>query len=346
MEPKVNEKNTKSEILKAYEELMINVVQQKKEEPRKQQEEVKKQEVVKVVSSLSHESIVKGFATLKIDLASTLEKLEEKLMTEFKHFEELQQAVTIEKENLENLYQITANADSLAALLMAQKVKREEFEATLSAKRLAFEQQLDTDKQQLDAEMQQKRELWKKEKAVAELQVKEDAEALKKKREREEEEYAYNLQLLRKKDADIYQEHKLKLEKELADKKTSFDADIAAREAKVTEAEAELKLLRQKTEAFPAELEKAVASAVKAVTEKQQAEYGFAKELTAKQMEGEMKLKEQTIETLQAKIKDLENNIKELSIKANTAEASVKDIAIKAIESSAKLQLVEKAKEA
>ena len=40
METKVNEKNTKTEILKAYEELMQIVTQQKKEEPRKLQEEV------------------------------------------------------------------------------------------------------------------------------------------------------------------------------------------------------------------------------------------------------------------------------------------------------------------
>ena len=41
MEPKVSEKSTKSEILKAYDELMGIVSQQKKEDPRKQQEEIK-----------------------------------------------------------------------------------------------------------------------------------------------------------------------------------------------------------------------------------------------------------------------------------------------------------------
>jgi len=41
----------------------------------------------------------------------------------------------------------------------------------------------------------------------------------------------------------------------------------------------------------------------------------------------------------------MELTIKELTAKANTAEASVKDIAIKAIESSSKIQLVEKSKE-
>ena len=345
MDPKVNEKSTKTEILKAYEELMQTVTQQKKEEPRKLQEEVKKQEIVKSAGSMSQESIVKGFASLKLELASTLEKLEEKLMSEFKHLEELQQAVEIEKENLQNLYQITANADSLAALLLAQKVKREDFEDELAAKRATFEQILETDRQQLEAEMQLKREQWKKEKAIAELQTKEDAEALKKKREREEEEYTYNLQLLRKKDTDSYQERKLKSEKELADKKAFFDADIAARESKVQEAETELKQLREKSESFPLEIEKAVKTAEKLLTEKLQVQYKFETELTTRQNEGELKLREQTIQTLQSKIKDLDAIIRELTTKANTAEASVKDIAIKAIESSGKLQIFEKNKE-
>jgi hypothetical protein len=345
MDPKVNEKNTKTEILKAYEELMGKVTQQKKEEPRQIQEETKKQEIVKSAGSMSHETIVKGFASLKLELASTLEKLEEKLMSEFKHFEELQQAVAIEKVNLQNLYQITANSDSLAALLMAQKVKREEFESDLASKRATFEQQLVSDKLQLESEMLQKREQWKKEKALAELQAKEDAEALKKKREREEEEYSYSLQLLRKKEADSYQERKLKLEKELADKKTAFDTDIAARETKVQEAEAELKLLREKSETFPIEIEKAVKQAEKVLAERMQTQYKFETELTTRQNEGVIKLHEQTIQTLQSKIKDLDAIIKELTAKANTAEASVKDIAIKAIESSGKLQIFEKSKE-
>jgi len=58
-----------------------------------------------------------------------------------------------------------------------------------------------------------------------------------------------------------------------------------------------------------------------------------------------MILKEQINLTLQSKIKDLELTIKELTSKAVTAEASVKDIAIKAIESSSKIQIVEKSKE-
>jgi len=110
-------------------------------------------------------------------------------------------------------------------------------------------------------------------------------------------------------------------------------------------AESELAELKSPKRSISGRDGKAVSAAVKNVTEKLKTEYGFEKELTAKQVEGDLKLKEQTILTLQSKIKDMELTIKELTAKANTAEASVKDIAIKAIESSSKIQLVEKSKE-
>ncbi len=148
-----------------------------------------------------------------------------------------------------------------------------------------------------------------------------------------------------KKEADLYEEKKLKLEKDLAEKKQLFEKEIAGREANIKETEIELKELRNRNIAFPGELEKAIASSVKAATEKLQTEFRFEKELTAKQTEGELRLKDQIVETLKNKIKDMEATIKELSQKTVTADANVKDIAIKAIESSSKIHFIEKPKD-
>ena len=59
-----------------------------------------------------------------MNLGTSLDKLEEKLVNEYKILENLQQAIAVEKKNLEELYQISANADSLSALILAQKEKR------------------------------------------------------------------------------------------------------------------------------------------------------------------------------------------------------------------------------
>jgi len=271
---------------------------------------------------------------MKIELSSFLDKPGDKFVYEFKKFEELQQAIQIEKKTLEDLYQLSATTDSLSVMLLAQREKKQQYEEEMASLKSKFEE-----------DMAQTRLQWKKQQEETNEKLKEDADTLKKNRLRDEEDYQYTQKLTRKKETDLYEEKKSKLEKDLADKKSSFEKEFAEREAKIKMGESELAELKTKNEAFPAEMEKAITTAIKNATEKLKVENGFEKELTAKQTEGEMKLKEQTILTLQSKIKDLELTIKELTSKAVTAEASVKDIAMKAIESSAKIQIVEKNKE-
>jgi hypothetical protein len=356
MEPEISLKNTKNEILSAYEEVLKKMQNQKTTEPKQVQEEKRQQEVIKRASDNSTEGIVTGITTLKLNVAKELDKLSEQLASEFKKLEDIQSAIRLEKHNLEELYQVTANADSLAAMLQAQKEKKALFEAEMADKRSVFEEKMKADKLSLDERikkenesfeitMKAQKELWKTEQQKWTEQQKELKDKSDKDRKREEEEYAYNLKLTRKKDTDFYEEKKAGLEKELKEKKTVFDQDIANRQAEVVAAEIELKELRAKTAAFPSEIEKAVTLAVKSATEKLQAEFRFDKELTAKQTEGEIKLKEQTVDTLKSKIKDMEAIIGEMSKKASTAEISVKDIAMKAIESSGKMQFINSSRE-
>ena len=345
MEPEVSTKNTKNEILAAYEDLMKKVQEKKTDEPKKVQEQQKQETVVKNAASLSNEGIVKEISGLKVGLSSALDKLSENFIAEFRKFEELQQAIKIEKQQLDDLYQLSVNTDSLAAMLLAQKEKKEQFEQEMATRKAEFEERIRTEKERVDTEMTEKRSQWKKEQELYTVQTKEALDEKKKSQAREDEEYQYNLKITRKKEADQYEEKKQKLEKELADKKTAFEKEFAERETKIQEAEAELKELRIKNAAFPAELEKAVNVATKAVSEKLEAQFRFEKELREKETEGELRLKDQIVETLRGKIKDMEVAIKELSQKAITAEASVKDIAIRAIDSSSKPYFVEKTKD-
>ncbi|HHN48323.1 MAG TPA: hypothetical protein ENN08_05240 [Bacteroidales bacterium] len=345
MEPDISMKNTKSEILSAYEEVLKQLKNKKSEEPKKEQERQKQETLVKQAGTMSHEKINKDISGLKTEIATMLDKLNESFVAEFRKFEELQQAIQIEKKNLEDLYQLSATTDSLAAMLTAQKEKSEQFEQEMAAKKAEMEAAIKQAKAEFDEEMAEKKLQWKKEQEINQARQKEETETLQKKRTREEEEYQYNLKQVRKKETDLYEEKKQKLEKELVDKKALFEKEYAEREASLKAAEKELQELRAKNVAFPNELEKAVAAAVKANTEKLQAEYKFAADLRAKETEGELRLKDQTIETLRAKIKDIETLNKELAQKTTTAETNVKDIAIKAIESSGKMHYFEKAKE-
>lgn len=345
MENEVSIKNTKNEILDAYNELLKKVQAKKTDEPKKALEQQKQETVVKNAASLSSEGIVKEISGMKINLSSALDKLGENFVAEFRKFEELQQAIQTEKQQLEDIYQLSVNTDSLSAMLLAQKEKKEQFEQEMATRKAELDEKMKTEKERFDQEMAEKRAQWKKEQELFAAQTKEAREEQKKGQAREEEEYLYNLKTTRKKEADQYEEKKQKLEKELADKKVAFEKESAGREAQIKEAEAELKDLRSKNENFPVELEKAVSAAVKSVSEKLEARFGFEKDLREKETAGELKLKDQIIETLRAKIKDMEGAVKELSQKATVAEGNVKDIAIRAIESSSKPYFVEKTKE-
>ena len=344
MESNVSVKNTKNQILDAYNDLLQKLQVQRTEEPKKVQEQKKKEELVGNAKSLSNQGIVKGIAELKVNLSSALDQLGDKFITEYKEFEELQQAISVEKQNLEDLYQLSANTDSLAVMLLAQKEKREQFEIEMNERKLVLSEKINLENENHETEIQGKRVIWKKEQAEQVLTLKEETAKTKKEREREGEEYQYNLKINRKKEIDQYEEKKQKLEKELTEKKTAFEKEFQERKIKIEEAETELLELRKKNTAFPAEMEKAVNTAVKAETEKLQSVHQFEKELKDTEIEGELKLKAQTIDMLKAKIKEMEIAIKDMSQKTITAESSVKDIAIKAIESSSKSYIVENPK--
>jgi hypothetical protein len=345
MESEISTKNTKSEILSAYDELLKKVQDKKTEEPKKVQEQQKQENLVKKAAAFSNESIVKGIAGLKVDLASSLDKLGENLVLEFRKFEELQQAIQVEQKNLEDLYQLSVVADSLSVMLLAQKEKKEQFEHEMASRKTEFEEKMKSELEFFETEMTEKKALWKKEQETWQQKSKEESEESKKNRTRAEEEYQYNLKISRKKEADTYEEKKQKLEKDLTEKRIAFEKEFAEREVKIKESEAELKELRIRNAAFPSDLEKATNTSVLTVTEKLETTYRFEKELREKEALGELKLKEQIIETLKSKIKDMEITMKELSQKTATSEASVKDIAIKAIESTSKPYFVEKTRE-
>lgn len=317
----ITEKSTKNDILAAYNEALAKIKELKTQDRKV---EKKKEEETKLVESSSDQSvdkIINGISSVKLEVLNALDDLGEKLVSEFRKFTDIRKAIEIERTNLEELYEIKSNADSLSALLYAQKEKKDNFDKEISDKREAFE-----------TEMNIKRQQWKLEQENHEAQKNERDILLKKERKREEEEYNYNLQLTRKKEMDSYLEEKERLEKELLDKKTNFEKELAEREAATAMKEKEFSELQAKAAKFPQDLEKAIADTERMVTERLEFKYTHQIELTQKEIEGERNLNKQTIASLEKKIKEQEEQIKQLSAKSNEASLQVQTIAIKAIE--------------
>jgi virulence-associated protein VapD len=70
--------------------------------------------------------------------------------------------------------------------------------------------------------------------------------------------------------------------------------------------------------------------------------YKYERELQSKETQGLLNLKDQQVKSLEAKIKEMEVQLKEAASKADNSEKTVKDIALKAIESSGKMQVIER----
>ncbi len=317
----ISEKNTKSEIIAAYNEALAKIKELKTPDRKVEKKKEEETKIVETAVGLNTDKIITGMSNIKLEVINSLDDLGEKLIAEFRKLTEVQKAIEIENNNLQELYEIKSETDSLAALLASQKERKENYEKEMSEKREAFE-----------SEMNAKRQQWKQEQENHESLKNERDIQLKKDRKREEDEYNYNLQLSRKKDTDAYQEEKSKLEKELTEKKIKFDKELAERETEVASKEKEFNELKLKTENFPKELQKAISDTEKAITEKFEFKYTHEMALIQKETEGERNLNKQTIQSLEKKIKELEEQIKQLTAKSNEASQQVQTIAIKAIE--------------
>ncbi len=332
MTEEISTKNTKNEILDAYNAMLKKVKQLDKEKPAQSREAVERKETVAKAKEETEENIVNRLSSLKLETATTFDKLEKSFLQEQRRLSQIQQAIDTETKHLEDLYNIKAETDTLAALILTQKEKRQQFETDMVKR-----------KEDFDNEIFEIRMSWDKERKAYELTKKEEQERLQKERKREEDDYRYNLELTRKKDTDLYNANKETLEKELTERKILFEKEITEREKNLAASEQELETLRKESAGFADKLNLAVQQAEERLTTSLQRENDFEKKLLLKENEGILLLKEQTIGTLQQRIKELEDMLKQQQSKAEAADKNVKDIAIKAIESSAKVTVYEKA---
>lgn len=190
----VSAKSTKQEIFSAYKEL-LGEFKKKADDSRgkKETKQVFEQEVVQKVAGYSVETILEAISNLDGTVRRSLRELGEQLIDESQKLRELQEAIRIEKENLEKIKKINVAIDTLENLIEAQKFEKEEFEKAMAQQEEEFKRS-----------MQAKKDLWK----------------------REQEEYEYNLSQRRKKEENEYAEKRALQESALAQReKTMADAE-------------------------------------------------------------------------------------------------------------------------
>lgn len=323
---KLSEKNTKQEMLEAY-QAVVKLLEEKRAaelNPEKKLEEKKAEEAIKVAATVIPEEIDRDIGNLKSQISKMLAEVSEKLAAQAVKFRQLEEAVQTKERELKELYGIEKSAATLAALIEAQNQKKIEFETEMAKQREAFTR-----------EMNELREAWEREKKAHEAELRERDAAEKKAREREREQFEYTFKREQQALRDKLNDEKAALEKELRLRKEAAEKELVERERAIAEKEAELNQLRARAAAFPKELEAAVDKAVKEVTERLKLEAKNREDLLRKEFEGEKNVLLTKIQALEKIVKDLAEQNAKLSHQLETAYQKVQEIAEKSVESAA-----------
>lgn len=320
---KLSDKNTKQEMLEAYQALAKQLEERRAAElaPERRLEEKRAEEAVKVATTVESDGIDRNIGDLKAQIGKMLADISDRLATESARFRSIQKAVESKEQELQELYGIEKTAVSLAALIEAQNQKRIEFETSIASER-----------EELRHEIDSKRAEWEEERKTREAEVKERDAAEKKAQDRAREDFNYAFKREQQAIKDKLNDEKIALEKEIKLKRETSEKEFAEREKALLERERELAELRAKAASFPKDLEAAVAQAVKESTEKLKLEARSREDIAAKQFEGERNVLAARNESLERSNKDLLASNAKLAQQLESAYQKVQDIAQKTVE--------------
>lgn len=329
--PQIAMTNTKKEMLEAYNEVLKQLKEKRETElkPQARIKEKQKEEAIQVADSLSTEGIDREVGNLRSEIGKVLIDLSDRMEKEIGKYLYVKRAVEAKEHDMKDIFEIEKEAMSLAALLDAQKDRRERFDTEMSDK-----------KQSLEAEIDATREAWKAEHSAHDVEVRSREEAEKKKREREAEEYSYTFERQKQQGQEQFEYDKARMERELKVRREELEMDLTAREQTLKEKETELEQLRKREAAYPGEMTAAVDKAVKETTEQLTRESEAREALVKKEFEGEQKVLQSRIEAFQQTVKEQQQQITRLSTQIDKSYGQVQDIAVKAIEGSGNVKIL------
>jgi len=329
--PNVSMANTKKELLEAYEEAKEHVESLSKNllDAEKARKQLEKKVATATADAQAAQDPLKRLQDLRGTISRELTELAERFETEIETYRKIQAAIETKKEELNTIYEVETAASDLAALIDAQRVKKEQSEREMRDQKGAFE-----------AEMEEIRTQWQREKADRDRRVKEQAEAIDKQRQREKEEYEYTFARDKAQRKNTLDDELQTLEKELTVKRSEFEnesqnrtAELDVREEAIRVREKDMETLQKEVDGFPKRNEAAVQKAVADTTERLTRDFKADKALMEARFEGERNVLMGKIEALEKMVASQAAQISDLAKKNELAYEKVQDIANRAVTS-------------
>lgn len=288
-------KNTKQEILDAYEKLTnelehrdTNVVSQTPQKTFSQK------------TLPAPDEIIGKLSDVRIHVNKTLAQLTDTLVAESEKVQQLNtEKERIEKE-IEEFHQITIHATTLKNLIELKEEERQKLEKTIAETRI----------------------LWEAEQKQHLQQDKESQQEKTKQCQREEDEYQYNIKTKRQKEEDAYNKQKQSKEEELLKREEA----VKAKEQEFQQLQKQVIDLQKQLETESIRIRKETADQVSKDLE-------VRYKLERKEIEGQQNLSKLIIDNLQKTIKAHEDEIKDLKLQLQKAMQQIKDIAVSVIDS-------------
>lgn len=259
----------------------------------------KNKKVLQTAAQLNPEDHIKYFAGVKQHAMGLVDGIANEVVSGATTLQTILDATQVARDELEQVHQILAEANSLSALILAQEEQRANFEEEIAERKAA----------------------WEVEKSDREIA-----------RKRDDETYRYNLNVARRKENDEWEQEK-------QNRTRQFELVLAEREAVVAEGEKQVQAslqeiidLREKVASAEArqeaEVKKQVAIATSAL--KKDLEHGFA--LERMKYENQANLDKQQILAQGNKIVSLEATVDRLQAKDAESTLRVQQIAERAVD--------------
>ncbi|RAM50235.1 MAG: hypothetical protein C6Y22_18495 [Hapalosiphonaceae cyanobacterium JJU2] len=344
---KPNEKNTKSEILEAYNELvkekstLISQLEQLAKERDSVQKNLPKstlenKPVMNQQSTIQQKMnfTIENLAKIQIGFGSAANELSEQLTTKASKLAEIGQLVEDEIQQLKELHNLEISEDILESLIQSYEENAK-----------AYQEESRQRSEALIQEIQEQKQVWEKEKEEYRISMKERDDNLKKSRHRDATEYKYNLELQRQLEMDEYEQQQKLLYKELEEFRQEIEKQWLEREKAIAEQEKQFEEHKTKVEAFPKEKEAVIKKATEEGKGIAHYQAKIKADLFAKEVEGQKRFYEQRLQSLEQTITNQEARIQNLSKQLESALKQVQDLAVKAIEGSASMNSYQAIKE-
>jgi uncharacterized coiled-coil protein SlyX len=329
---KPTDKNTKVEILQAYEELVkekaalkSQLEQVGKENPSLAQEQPRLEQKTPMnqLSSVKEKmnNTIESLAKIQLGFGSAANELSEQLTIKASKLEEIRGTLEAEIQQLIQLHNLEISDDILDTLIQAYEDNSK-----------AYQEEYSQRSEVLFQEILEQRNTWGKEQEEHQRAIKERNENLNKTRQRDVSEYKYNLELQRQLETDEYEQGQKALYKLLEELLQEIEKEWAEREKAISEREKQFEDFKAKVEAFPKDKEAAIKKATEEGKGIAHYQAKVKSDLYSKEVEGQKRFYEQRLQSLEQTITNQETRIQNLSKQLESALKQVQDLAVKAIE--------------